>query len=100
MACHSPPARLAKVLYPPLRVSLWRHAPLPETPLDVEADVQVVLGQRRALVGRGDVLVGVGGVVVRQEDLEVVAADGALEAEGPAEVGFHTAGEVVVLRDE
>src|SRR5581483_3753604 len=45
-----------------------------EAPLDIETEVQVPPPEWRAHVGRGDVLVGMGGVAVGQQDLEVMRA--------------------------
>src|SRR5947209_3145965 len=54
-------------------------AALAEPPLDVEADVEVASSEPAALIRGRHVLVGVRRVVVGQQDLEVVAADRALQ---------------------
>src|SRR5947207_11037736 len=73
---------------------------VPEAPLDVESEVDVAFVQRRPHVRRGDVLVGVRGVAVGDEDLEVVPADGALEAEGPGKVGVYVVRQIAIGGDD
>src|SRR5437016_2117740 len=58
-----------------------------ETPLDIESEMEVAPVERRALVCRRDVLIDVGRVAIRDQDLEIVAADDAFESDCPCRIG-------------
>src|SRR5579872_1788171 len=70
----------------------------PEAALDVESEAHVAAPQWRAHVCRGDVLIGEGCIAVRQQDLEEVSADGAFQAESPAERAAERLRQIAVLR--
>src|SRR5512140_539796 len=71
-----------------------------ESPFDVEPDVEIVPAERSSLVGAGNVLIDLRGVVVGQQDLEEVASHGLLQAERPADAGVASGGEVAVDGNE
>src|SRR5688500_2690747 len=72
----------------------------PETALDVEAELDFTRVEAGALERAGRVLIDRGALAVGQEQLEPVAADGALDADGPAEVAVGLVGKVAVGRDD
>src|SRR5688500_7748691 len=53
--------------------------------LDVEAELHIVEIEARALVGARNVLIRKGALVIRDQNFEPVTADGALDADRPAE---------------
>src|SRR5438128_2286252 len=71
-----------------------------ETPLYVESQVQISPAEGRSQVCARHVLIDVGSVVVRHQDLEVVPADGTFEPDRPPKIGVYGARQIVVFRLE
>ena len=80
--------------------TLRRDAAATKAPLDIESDVQIASGQGSAEVGRGDVLIRVRGVAVRQQNLEVVPADRALESDRPRGIDLCSVRQITILRNQ
>src|SRR5688500_2004392 len=71
-----------------------------ESSLDVEAEVDVTAVECGALKRTGYILIGRRGLAVRQQNLEPVTADLALDPDRPSQVRFHVIGKILIRRND
>ena len=60
--------------------------------------MEVAAVERRALIRGRDVLIDMRCIAVRDQDLEIVAADDAFESDCPCRIGVHGLRQIAILR--